>query len=219
MDPITQENKLLSKTFLFMFLGLLVSGLTAWYTYSSGLVLNIMFSGSFYLLLFLEVGVVLFFNFLFKKLPPIAVTILYFLYAIVNGLTLSVIFVVSYLTSIIYLFALSAIAFAVLAFIGFNTKQNLYSWKPYITTFLILAMVLSLINIFVQNSSFDLFVDLIVLAVFCGVTIYDLNVIKQMQENNIFPMEKMYIYCAMQLYLDFINIFLRVLSIFGKRRN
>ena len=62
-------------------------------------------------------------------------------------------------------------------------------------------------------------IDLFILAVFYGVTIYDINKIKLLQEEPDIDQEKIHIYCAMQLYLDFINIFLRILSIFGKRRD
>ena len=66
---------------------------------------------------------------------------------------------------------------------------------------------------------FDLILDWVILAVFFGVTIYDINKIKALQTEPNIDHEKIYIYCAMQLYLDFINIFLRILSIFGKRKN
>lgn len=214
-----EENKLLGKTFLWMFLGLIVSAGVAWFTYVSGTFERMFTSNSFYVLLLVEIVIVLVFNFLFKNMPPIAVGILYFLYAIINGLTLAVIFYVFELNSIIYLFLLSALVFAILAYIGFNTNQDLTSWMPYITVFLIMAIVLSIINIFIQNNTFDLVVDWVVLAVFCFVTIYDLNKMRNLQyDNNINP-ESISIYCAMQLYLDFINIFLRILSIFGKRRD
>ena len=66
---------------------------------------------------------------------------------------------------------------------------------------------------------FDLILDWVILAVFFGVTIYDINKIKALQTEPNIDHEKIYIYCAMQLYLDFINIFLRILSIFGKRKD
>ena len=98
------ENKLYGKTFFWMFLGLLGSALIAWYTYSSGLFLDIILGDSFGILLIVELAVVLLFSFLFRKLPPTVVAILYFVYAAVNGVTLSVIFVVFELSSIITLF-------------------------------------------------------------------------------------------------------------------
>ena len=219
-NVIIEENKIFGKTFFWMFLGLLGSGIIAWYTYASGLFIDIVLEGYFNILLIIELVAVIVFSLLFRKLPPWAVGILYFVYSMINGVTLSVIFAVFELSSIIYLFVVSAIIFAVLGIIGYKTNADLSRWSPYITVFLIAGLVLSLLNLFIfKNSTFDLILDWIILAVFCGVTIYDINRIKLFQSEPSINQEKIHIYCAMQLYLDFINIFLRILSIFGKRRN
>ena len=214
------DNKLFGKTFFWMFLGLLGSALIAWYTYSSGLFYTIALEGSFTGLLIIEVIAVLLFSLLFRKLPPVIVGILYFVYAALNGVTLSVIFAVFELNSIITLFIASALIFGILSLIGYKTNKDLSKWRTYLTVFLIIGLILSLVNLFIFKSSmFDLILDWVILAVFFGVTIYDINKIKALQLEPDINQEKIYIYCAMQLYLDFINIFLRILSIFGKRRN
>ena len=214
------ENKLYGKTFFWMFLGLLGSALIAWYTYSSGLFLDIILGDSFGILLIVELAVVLLFSFLFRKLPPTVVAILYFVYAAVNGVTLSVIFVVFELSSIITLFLASAVIFGILALIGYKTNKDLSSWQTYLSIFLIVGLVLSIVNLFIlKSSTLDLILDWVILLIFFGVTIYDINKIKSLQMEPNINQEKVHIYCAMQLYLDFINIFLRILSIFGKRRN
>lgn len=219
-NEISVENKLFGKTFFWMFLGLLGSGIVAWYTYSSGLFYKIVLGGYFNMLLILELVAVLVFSLLFRKLPPTFVGILYFVYAMLDGVTLAVVFAVFELSSIIYLFVISAIVFGALAIIGYKTDKNLSSWSPYITVFLIVGIVLSLINlILLKNSMLDLVLDWVILALFCGITIYDINKIKMLQAEPDINQEKIHIYCAMQLYLDFINIFLRILSIFGKRRD
>lgn len=218
-QPITSENKIFGKTFFWMFLGLLGSAIIAWYTYSSGLFIDIVLGNYFNLLLILELVVVLVFSLLFRKMPPTLVGILYFVYAMINGVTLSVIFAVFDLSSIIYLFIVSAVIYGVLGLIGYKTDKDLTSWKPYLSVFLIAGIVLSIINIFIQNSTFELFLDWAILILFFGITIYDINKIKLLQQDPNIVNEKIHIYCAMQLYLDFINIFLRILSIFGKRRN
>ena len=219
-NVIIEENKIFGKTFFWMFLGLLGSGIIAWYTYASGLFIDIVLEGYFNILLIVELVAVIVFSLLFRKLPPWAVGILYFVYSMINGVTLSVIFAVFELSSIIYLFVVSAIIFAVLGIIGYKTNADLSRWSPYITVFLIAGLVLSLLNLFIfKNSTFDLILDWIILAIFCVVTIYDINRIKLFQSEPSINQEKIHIYCAMQLYLDFINIFLRILSIFGKRRN
>lgn len=219
-NSINSQNKILGKTFFWMFLGLLGSAIVAWYTYSSGIFVDILLNGYFSILLILELVAVLLFSFLFRKLLPTTVGILYFVYAMINGVTLSTIFAVYELYSIIYLFVISALVFLVLSLIGYKTNKNLNSWGPYITVFLLAGIFLSVINLFIiKNSGFDLIIDWLTLALFCGVTIYDINRIKILESESNINEEKVHIYCAMQLYLDFINIFLRILSISGKRKN
>ena len=100
------------------------------------------------------------------------------------------------------------------------TNKDLSNWRTYITVFLIAGIILSFVNLFfIKSSTFDLILDWFILAVFLGVTIYDINKIKLLQDAENINQEKVHIYCAMQLYLDFINIFIRILSIFGKRRD
>lgn len=220
MEENLTENKIYGKTFFWMFLGLLGSGIIAWYTYSSGLFLNIIMGNSYNILLIIELVVVLAFSLLFRKLPPTIVGILYFVYAMINGITLSTTFAIFDLHSIVYLFIISALVFGAFALIGFFTKKDLSSWSPYITVFLIAGILISLINVFIlKNPTFDLIIDWLMLALFCGVTIYDINKIKMLQQVPDINQEKIHIYCAMELYLDFINIFLRILSIFGKRND
>lgn len=214
-----EDNKLMSKTFFWMFIGLLGTAIVSWYTYSSGLFVDIITGGYFSILLILEVVVVLLFSFLFKKLSPTLVAILYFIYSMLNGVSLSTIFIAFELGSIIQLFIVSALLFGGFAFIGFITKKDLSSWRTLLFGILIAGIILSLINLFLGNSMLDLILDWIILFVFFGVTAYDVNIIKQLKQDSSLNQEKLYIYGAMQLYLDFINIFLRVLSIFGKRKN
>lgn len=214
------DNRILGKTFFWMFLGLLGSGIVAAYTYYSGLFVDITMGGYWNALLILELVVVLLFSFLFKKLSPTAVGILFFVYSMVNGVTLCTVFAIFELTSIVSLFIASSVIFAVLGYIGYNTNKDLNSWSTYLSVFLIIGIILSCVNLFfLKSSTFDLILDWVILALFFGITIYDMNKIKVLQESEFFDMNKIHIYCAMQLYLDFINIFLRIISIFGKKRD
>lgn len=130
-EPIVQEvkNDFIPKTFFWMFLGLLGTAIVAWYTYSSGLFINILANDAFGILLIAEVVVVLLFSFLFRKLSPTAVGILYFIYAAINGVTMSTIFVVFELNSIILLFIASSVLFGGLAFYGYKTSKDLSNWR------------------------------------------------------------------------------------------
>lgn len=124
------------------------------------------------------------------------------------------------LNSIIYLFLASAALFGGLALIGYKTKVDLSKWHTILFGVLIVGVILSVVNIFLGNTMLDIVLDWVILLTFFGITIYDMNKIKNLSEDaDILEDDKLYIYGAMELYLDFINIFLRILSIFGKRRD
>ena len=220
-EPIVQEvkNDFIPKTFFWMFLGLLGTAIVAWYTYSSGLFINILANDAFGILLIAEIVVVLLFSFLFRKLSPTAVGILYFIYAAINGVTMSTIFVVFELNSIILLFVASSVLFGGLALYGYKTSKDLSNWRTLLFGTLLIGLIVSLVNLFMKNSMLDIILDWVILLVFFGITVYDMNKIKQLSLDENLDKSKLHIYGAMELYLDFINIFLRILSIFGKRRN
>ncbi len=215
----TRENSLLTRTFFWMFLGLLGTAIVAWYTYSSGLYLKILVDGSFAIIAIVELVVVLVFSLLFRKLPPTVVAILYFLYSMINGVTFSTIFVVFELNSIVQLFIVTAFIFGALAYYGHTTKNDLSNWGTLLIAALIAGIIISIINLFLGNPMLDIAIDWAMLVVFFGFTAYDMNKIKALQYEEGLDQNKLHIYCAMQLYLDFINLFIRILSIFGKRRD
>ena len=212
-------NQVLTNTFFRMFLGLLASALTALYVYKSGLYISVLTSGSYMALGLVEIAVVLIFSLLFKKLSPTAVTILFFTYAFINGFTLSVIFVAYEMTSIVYALAGTAVLFGLLSLIGYKTDKDISNWGTILTVALLVGIILTIVNIFVGSSMLDIALDWAILFIFFGLTIYDMNKIKLMQQAGFCEDEQLYVYGAMELYLDFINIFLRILSLFGKRRN
>ena len=218
-DDVEVDNSVLPKTFLWMFLGLLSSGIVSWYIYSSGLYMDIIFNGYFNILLIFELVVVLLFTFLFRKLPATAVGIMYFLYSALNGVTLSTIFVMFELNSVILLFIVSALLFGGFAFYGYMTSKDLSNWKTLLFGTLIAGLILSLLNLFFNNSILDIILGWVILFIFFGITAYDINKIKQLSLVDTLNQSKIHIYGAMQLYLDFVNIFLRILAIFGKRKD
>ena len=213
-----KQYNLMPNTFFWMFLGLLGTALIAIFSYSTDLTVNLVQDGLFTVVLIVELVVVLLFSFLFKKLPPIVVTILYFLYAFVNGLTLSVIFYVFELESIVILFFGAAALFGAMGLYGYKTNVDVSRWRPILMWTLIIGVVLSIINLFIGNSFLDILIDWAILITMFGITVYDMNKIRRLAEDPDIDQNKLHIYCAMQLYLDFINIFVRLLSLFGKRK-
>lgn len=212
-------SSVLTNTFFRMFLGLLASAITAIYAYSSGLYIDIIMNGYYYILAIAEVAVVIIFSLLFKKLSPTAVTVLFFGYAFLNGFTLSVIFAAFELTSVGYAFAATSALFGILAFIGYKTDRDISNWGTILIVALLIGVVLTAINLFIGNTMLDIVLDWAILFIFFGLTVYDTNKIRAMHEMGFCDDEKLYVYGAMELYLDFINIFLRILSIMGKRKN
>lgn len=211
------SRKVLSKTFFWMFLGLLGTGLVAFYTYSSGLYLSIFTSvSSLAILALVEVVVVIVFSLCFRKLPPTVVGILYFVYAFLNGFTFSSIFAVYEISSIMYVFLLTSILYAVLAFCGYKTKIDVSKWSTILFVALIVSLIASIVNLFLGNTMVDIVISWIVIFIFAGYTIYDMHVLRELSSDPSINQDKVYIYCAMQLYLDFINLFIRLLRIFGK---
>ena len=212
-------NSVLTNTFFRMFLGLLASAITALYAYYSGMYINMILNGGYAVLAIIELIVVIVFSLLFKKLSPTVVTVLYFAYAFLNGFTLSVIFAAYEISSVGYAFVATAILFGILAYIGHKTEKDISNWGTVLTVALIVGLVLTVINLFMKSSALDIFLDWALLLIFFGLTVYDTNKIKKMHQMGFCEEEKLYVYGAMELYLDFINIFLRILSIFGKRKN
>lgn len=213
------DSSIISKTFFRMFLGLLASAVAAIYAYYSGAYIPMILNGTYITLAIAEVVVVLVFSLLFRKLSATVVTILFFAYAFLNGFTLSVIFAVYEIGSIATCFIATAGLFGILAYLGYKTDKDISNWRTILTVCLIVGVILSIINLFMHSSMLSIILDWGILFVFFGLTVYDMNKIKQMRDMGICEDDKLYVYGAMELYLDFINIFLRILSLFGKRKN
>lgn len=213
------NNKVIAKTFFWMFLGLLGTALVSVYTYNSDLYLSIISYNSLGIIALIEFVVVLVFSLLFKKMPPIVVEILYFVYAFINGFSFSIIFAVFDLGSIAITFFLTALLFVILAIFGYKTNIDISKWSTILFVALLVSLVASIINIFLGNGMVDIILDWVIIFIFAGYTIYDMHILKSLQSDNTINQEKVYIYCAMQLYLDFINLFIRLLSRFGKSRD
>lgn len=216
---VDSQKGLITKTFFRMFLGLLATALASFYSYSSGLLETILMNGSYMYLLVAEVVVVFVFSLFFRKLSAGMVTVLFFDYAFLNGVTLASIFYVFELTSIAYTFLATAALFGILAFIGKNTEKDLTKFGTILTVSLLVGLVLTIVNLFLGSSTLDIVLDWVILLIFMGFTVYDMNKLRNMQDLGYANDEKLYVYGAMELYLDFINLFLRILSIFGKRKN
>lgn len=206
------QNQGIVKTFYRMFLGLLATALAAYFTYSTGAYMQIPYT----VLAIIEIVVVLVFSFMFKKLSPTMATILFFAYSFINGVTMATIFAAFSMTTIFKAFFTTALLFGALALYGYKSNKDMTKFSTIFSVALVVGLIVSVINLFVGSSMIDIILDWIMLLVFCGLTAHDMNNIKHMQNYVSCDEEKIYIYCAMDLYLDFINIFIRLLSLFAR---
>lgn len=219
LSVIQHQNDFMFRTFVWMFAGLFVTAACSWLTYTTNIFWYFLYNNTFTVLLVAELAVVLLFSFLFMKLPPVAVGVLFFTYAVLNGLTLSVIFAVYQMSSIVILFLAGAALFGGFALYGYSCKRSLAHWGPMLMITLVIAVIITVVNLLMLKSTFlELVIDCAVLFLFFGITVYDMNRLKHLSMNALESSKKLYIYGAMQLYLDFINIFLRLLAIFGKEK-
>ena len=216
-----QVNDLMVKTFTRMFAGLSVTAIVALVMYFSGAYITVLTGMSYSILAILELVVVFAFSLLYRKASPGVVSALFYTYAFINGITMSVIFAAFEMTTIFVAFITSAALFGALAVYGHSSEKDLTNWGTILGIALMVGIVFSVINIFLRSSMLDIVIDWAILLLFCGITIYDVNKIKVMSESFSCEPDKLYIYCAMDLYLDFINIFIRLVSILGRnsRRN
>lgn len=209
----------LSKTFLWMFLGVLATAIMAVYTYSSGIAETFAVDGTFAIICIAQIVIALIMGFLLGKLSSTVITILFFGYSMLTGVTFSTIFYVFEVSSITIALFGSAALFAALAILGYNSNRDVSSLGTMLTAGLVVGLMLSIINLFLGNPMLDIVLNWAILAIFIGFTYYDMNNIKKLLCSGMVDSEKVAVYGAFQLYLDFINIFIRILSIFGERRN
>ena len=217
VQNVDVHKDIYTKTFLWMFLGLLATAFVSVFSYATGFTIN--FIEIWPVLLIVEVVVVIVFSLLLKKMPPSVVGVLFFVYAILNGVTLSTIFYVYNLSSIVIIFFAAAAIFGICAFYGKVTNRDLNKIGNILLVTLIVGVIISLINLFIGNSVVDIAVDWVILIVFFGITAWDMQKVRQLAESVNGSNDTLAIYCAMQLYLDFINIFLRLLQLFGSRKD
>lgn len=214
-------SKFFSMVYLWMFIGLLVSGGVAYYTSTSIPMIKFVY-GNYMWIILAELLVVVLFTFLRQKVSPMVAKILFVLYAAISGLTLSSIFIAFKLSSIVMVFISAALMFGLLSLYGYVTKQDLSSLGKMMIFALITVLIMSLINLFVMNSTFGVVVSVISVVVFLGLTAWDMQALKTMYNyysNDEEELNKVAIYGALDLYLDFINIFLQLLSLFGKSKD
>ena len=215
---------LMRKVFVWMTLALAITGLTAYGVATSPALLSLIFSSkvTFFGLIIAEFALVFAISGAINRLSLSTATLLFILYSVVNGATLSTIFFAFSVATIGKVFFITAGTFGAMALVGYTTKTDLTSMGKLLFMALLGIIIASVVNMFVGSSGLDLILSYVGVLVFVGLTAYDTQKIKQMCQaapDAGETTQKLALIGALSLYLDFINLFLYLLRIFGNNRD
>jgi uncharacterized protein len=218
-------NDFVRSVYNWMGLGLALTGGLAYYVASSPHLVATIFGNPliFYGLIIAELALVFSLSGLVERMSPVTATAIFVVYSALNGVTLSAIFLVYASASIVNTFFICSATFVVCSVYGWTTKKDLTSWGGFLSMGLIGIIIASLVNLFIRSNAMSMILSYIGVIVFVGLTAYDTQKLKTMALTQPDAVDgsvvrKMSIMGALALYLDFINLFLMLLRIFGQRR-
>lgn len=212
------ENKIFSKVYGWMFIGLLISFITGYYVSTQpNIIYNLFSKGMFFILVLVEIGLCIWLSAGIRKMQTSTAKILFGLYSFVTGLTFSTIFVAYRIDSIIMVFGITALTFAIMALVGTFTNIDLTKLGTILFMGLLGIIIASIINIFIGSQTLDLGIIIIGIVIFTLYIAYDVQKVKYIAQT--LEEDKAAIICAFELYLDFINLFIKLLRLFGKSKD
>lgn len=212
------KNNIYSKVFLWLFIGLAFTFATGMYTSTNEAALNAIFGKNLYFVLVIaELLIAIFLSVRIRKMSPTTAKICYLLYSFFTGLTFASLFLVYKLTSIIMVFGITAGLFLIFALIGKFTKLDLSKLGTYLIMMLFGIIICSIVNIFIGSSSFDFIISIVSVIIFLGFIAYDVQKIQRLE--GFVEDENLAILGAFELYLDFINVFIDLLRLFGDSKD
>lgn len=224
-DTLEITNTLFRKVYQFMALGLIITALTAYFTAATPAMIRFFYGSRAPLIIaaVVEIGLVLYLGFAINKISAGTALTLFLLYSFVNGLTLSILLLVYTQASVYQAFFTAAGMFGVMSVYGLFTKKDLTGMGSFLIMGLFGIIIASLINIFVRSSGMEIVISIMGIIIFMGLTAYDTAKIKQLSMTvngaDSSALTKIAVIGALQLYLDFINLFIYLLRIFGKQRD
>ena len=213
---------LMRKTYLWMAMALVITGLTAYVVATNAALTQFLFTHSslIWVLFLAEIGLVIGLSAAIRKISLPTATLMFVAYAALNGITFSSLFYVYTMGSLASTFFITAGTFGAMSLMGFFTKADLSSMGKILLMALIGLIIASVVNIFVGSSGLELLMTYVGVLIFVGLTAYDTQKIKQMflsAPDASESTQKYAVLGALTLYLDFINLFLYLLRIFGRR--
>ncbi len=218
------QAALFRSVYVWMTLALAITGFVALYVAKSYTLLNAMAENSFLFwgLLIAEVGLVMYLSARIHRISFSTATILFIVYSVLNGVTMSILFMVYTMSSIATTFFVTAGTFGATALYGYVTKKDLTRIGNLCIMGVIGLIIASLVNFFLQNSMMDLIISYIGVLLFVGLTAYDSQKIKQLLSDDSIEInettQKIALMGSLTLYLDFINLFIYLLRILGDRK-
>lgn len=221
LSRIDEQHNVLSEAFAWLCGGLLLAFIVSYTATLNEDIIRLVYGSlggySYFIFVILELVLAIVFQVRIKKMSPTTAKIMYLLYSALTGLTLSGIFLVYTKASIIYVFLATAICFGTFALIGKYSKADLTKWGIYLFFALIAIIILEIINIFVMNNTLNMILCIVGVLIFCAYTAYDVK--RALDKSFLADVKNKGIYCAFQLFLDFINLFIDLLRLFGKSRD
>lgn len=222
-------NKFMAKVYGWMFMGLITTALIA-----LGVVIGLFVSSEFanfiiqfmqggiYILPIAELILVFVLSAKINTMKPSTAKIMFLVYSIMNGLTIGIICLGFGIATVYKAFLMTALTFGVMSLYGYKTKSDLSRAGNIFKMGLIGLIIISVLNLFMRSSGLDWIICIVGMAVFLGLTAYDTKKIKEFYYNSAnmsdtATISKITIIAALELYLDFINLFLYILRIFGSR--
>lgn len=215
---------LMRKVYTWMALAMVITGLTAYSVATSEALFSMIFGNRivFFGLIIAELALVWGVSGMINRISLTTATLMFILYSVINGATLASIFLLYTTESIFHVFFITAGTFGVMALIGYTTKTDLTSMGKFLFMALVGLIIASLVNIFVGSSGLQSILSYVGVLIFVGLTAYDSQKIKYMLETQEYADEgaqKLALLGSLTLYLDFINLFIYLLRIFGSRRD
>lgn len=222
-ERILTENAFIRRVYNWMVLGLGFTGIVSFFVTSNKNLAWIIYGNSFLFfgLIILELALVFGLSGGINRMQVSTAVFIFLLYSALNGLTLSVIFLAYTSASVTSTFFITAGTFAVVSFWGYTTKRNLTSWGHFLFMGLIGIILASLVNFFLHSPGVYWAVTYLGVMIFVGLTAYDTQKLKEMAVHGFGNGEtesKAAVMGALRLYLDFINLFLLLLRLLGRRR-
>ncbi len=214
------ERRFMASVYRWMTMGLLVTAGTAFYVASTPAVLKVIFGSqlAFWGLIIAQFGLVIALSAAVNKLSAAAAGALFILYSALTGVTLSSVLLVYTGASVTSAFAVTAGTFLAMSVYGTVTKRDLTSWSTFLFMGLIGIVIASVVNIFTKSSMVSWVISCAAVLVFTGLTAYDTQRLRRMAALG-GTVAALPVNGALSLYLNFINLFLSILNLFGGRRN